>query len=67
MSRVNCEWQEEKKVVSEVLRKYDVRVCVRACVRAHVKYDDFSDTTTPGHNSTNLEAEFFFFFFFFLN
>jgi len=22
-----------------------------------VKYDDFSDTTTPGHNSTNLEAE----------
>ena len=29
------------------MRKYDV------CV----KYDDFSDTTTPGHNSTNLEAE----------
>jgi len=22
-----------------------------------VKYDDFSDTTMPGHNSTNLEAE----------
>jgi len=22
-----------------------------------VEYDDFSDTTTPGHNSTNLEAE----------
>jgi hypothetical protein len=41
---------EKKKVVSEVLRKYD------ACV----KYDDFSDTTTPGHNSTNLEAEIFF-------
>jgi hypothetical protein len=30
-----------------VLRKYDV------CV----KYNDFSDTTTPEHNSTNLEAE----------
>ena len=25
-----------------------------------VKYDDFSDTTMPGHNSTNLEAEIFF-------
>jgi hypothetical protein len=38
---------EKKKVVSEVLRRCDV------CL----KYDDFSDTTKPGHNSTNLEAE----------
>jgi hypothetical protein len=38
---------EKKNVVRGVLRKYDV------CV----KYDDFSDTTTPGHNSTNLEDE----------
>jgi len=37
----------KKKVVSEVLRKYG------ECV----KYDDFSDTVTPRHNSTNLEAE----------
>ena len=36
-----------KRNVNEVLRKYDV------CV----KQDDVSDTTTPRHNSTNLEAE----------
>jgi hypothetical protein len=36
-----------RKVVSKVLRKYDV------CV----KKDGVSDTTTPRHNSTNLEAE----------
>jgi len=36
-----------KKFVSEVLRKYDVGV----------RCADFSDTTTPAHNSTNLEAE----------
>jgi hypothetical protein len=41
---------EKKKAVSEVMRKYDVCVCV--CV----KYNDFSDTT-PGHNLTNLEDE----------
>jgi hypothetical protein len=35
-----------RKVVSEVLRKYDV------CV----KYDDVSDTNTPRHKSTNPEA-----------
>jgi hypothetical protein len=46
MSRVNCKWQEEK-LVSEVLRKYDVGV----------KYDDVSDTTMPRHNSTNLKTE----------
>jgi hexokinase len=46
MSRVNCEWREEK-VASEVLMKYDV----------YAKYDDISDTTMPRHNSTNLEAE----------
>jgi len=38
----------KKKVISEVLRKYGVCVCE---VRL------FSDTTTPRHNSTNLEAE----------
>jgi len=37
----------KRKVVSEVLRKYDV------CV----KYDDFSDTTMPRHKSINPEAE----------
>jgi hypothetical protein len=37
----------KRKVVSKVLRKYNV------CV----KYDDISDTTTPRHNSTNLKAE----------
>jgi hypothetical protein len=37
----------KRKVVSAVLGKYDV------CV----KYDDVSDTTTPRHNSTNLEDE----------
>jgi hypothetical protein len=44
--RVRTASGEKKKVVSEVMRKYDV------CV----KYDDFSDTT-PGHNLTNLEIE----------
>ena len=36
----------KKKVVSEVLRKYGVRV----------KYDNVSDATTPRHKSTNLHA-----------
>jgi hypothetical protein len=36
----------KRKVVIEVLRKYDV------CV----KYNDVSDTTTPRHKSTNPEA-----------
>jgi hypothetical protein len=38
---------KKQKDVCEVLRKYDV------CV----KYNDFSDTTMPGHNATTLEAE----------
>jgi len=38
---------EKKKVVSEVFRRW------HECV----KYDAFSDTTTPEQNSTNLEAE----------
>jgi hypothetical protein len=37
----------KKKVVSEVLRNYGVRV----------KYDDVSDANMPRHNSTNLEDE----------
>jgi hypothetical protein len=38
---------ENKKVISEVLRKYRVRM----------KDGDISDTTMPRPNSTNLEAE----------
>jgi len=37
----------KRKVVSKVLRKYNV------CV----KQDDISDTTMPRHNSTTLEAD----------
>jgi hypothetical protein len=38
---------ENKNVISEVLRKYRVRM----------EGGDISDTTMPRHNSTNLEAE----------
>ena len=47
----NCDAKkrkEKKNVVSEVLRKYGVRV----------KQDDVSDTTMPWHNSIHLHAEF---------
>ena len=46
MSCVNCDWCEEK-AISEVMRKYGVRVM----------YDGVSETARERHNSTNLHAE----------
>jgi len=45
-----------RKVVSEVLKKYDVCVCVCMYMYVCVVYDDVSDTTKPRHDSTNPET-----------